>query len=117
VNCRLLQSLVLTVVLGASLLGACGPATTSWDDARVSDAAGARDAVVAYLVEHYGEQGPSPDLSGTETRTTVVIGKTKVEYAADTERGSADWEVWISYPVVAREVLAYEAMVFWRTGF
>ena len=115
-NCRFLQFLVLTVVLGALLLGACGPTTTSGDDARVSDAAGAREAVVAYLVEHYGEQGPSPDLSWTETRTTVVTGKTKVEYTANTERSGADWEVWISYPVVAREVLAYEAMVFRRTG-
>lgn len=115
-NCRFLQFLVLTVVLGALLLGACGPATTSGDDAGVSDAAGARNAVVAYLVEHYGEQGPSPDLSWTETRTTVVVGRTKVEYAADTERGSADWEVWISFPVVAPEVVVYEAMVYRRTG-
>jgi hypothetical protein len=116
VNCRFLQFLVLTVVLGTLLLGACGPATTSGDDAGVSDAAGARNAVVAYLVEHYGEQGPSPDLSWTETRTTVVVGRTKVEYAADTERGSADWEVWISFPVVAPEVVVYEAMVYRRTG-
>jgi len=116
VNCRLLQFPVLTVVLGTLLLGACGPATTSGDDAGVSDAAGAREAVVAYLVEHYGEQGPSPDLSWTETRTTVVIGKTKVEYAADTERGTADWEVWISFPVVAPDAIVYEAMVYRRTG-
>jgi hypothetical protein len=115
-NCRFLWFLALTVVLGTLLLGACGPATASGDDAGVSDAAGARDAVVAYLVEHYAEQGPSSDLSWTKTRTTVVIGRTKVEYAAGTERGSADWEVWISYPVVAPELLAYEAMVFRRAG-
>lgn len=115
-NCRFLRFLVLTAVLGTLLLGACGPATTSGDGAWVSGAAGARDAVVAYLAEHYGEQGPPPDLSWTETRTTVVIGKTKVEYAADTERGNSGWEVWISYRGVAPEVLVYEAMVFRRTG-
>ena len=56
-NCRFLRFLVLTVVLGTLLLGACGPATTSGDGARVSGAAGARNAVVAYLVEHYGKHG------------------------------------------------------------
>jgi hypothetical protein len=115
-NCRFPRFLVLRVLLGTLLLGACGPATTTGDDVRVSDAAGARDAVVAYLAEHYGEQGPSPDVSWTETRTTTVIGKTKVEYEADTGRGDVDWEVWIAYPVAAPETVVYEATVFRRTG-
>ena len=50
-NCRSLRFLVLTVVLGTLLLGACGPATTSGEDAGVSDAAGAREAVLAYLAD------------------------------------------------------------------
>ncbi len=45
-SCRFLLFLVLTALLGTLLLGACGPATTTGDDARVSDAAGARDAAV-----------------------------------------------------------------------
>jgi hypothetical protein len=115
-NSRLLHSLVRTVLLSALLLSACGPATTTGDDNRISDAVGARDAVLANLVEHYGERGPSPDLSWTEQRTTVIVGKTKVEYAAGTERGTADWEVWISFPVVAPEAVVYEAMVCRRSG-
>ena len=72
--------------------------------------------MVAYLVEHYGEQGPSPDLSWKEMRTTVIMGKTEVEYVADTERGTAKWEIWISFPVDAPEAAVYEAMVFRRSG-
>jgi hypothetical protein len=97
-------------------LGACGPTPTLEDDVRVSEPVGARDAVLAYLAEHYGEQAPPLDLAWTETRRAVVIGKTKVEYAADTERGTTDWEIWISYPVVAPEAGVYEAMVFRRFG-
>jgi hypothetical protein len=55
-------------------------------------------------------------LSWIETRTAVVIGKTTVEYAADTDRGTTDWEIWISFPVVAPEAAVYEAMVFRRFG-
>jgi hypothetical protein len=72
--------------------------------------------VVAYLVEHYGEQGPSPDLSWKEMRTTVIMGKTKVEHEADTERGTTEWEIWISFPEDAPEAMVYEAMVFRRSG-
>jgi heat shock protein HslJ len=96
--------------------GASGPTTATEDIAGVSDPLGARDAVLAYLGKLYSEQGPPPDLSWKETRTIAIVGKTKVEYAADTERGTADWEIWISYPVVAPDAVVYEAMVFRRTG-
>jgi hypothetical protein len=40
-----------------------------------------RDAVLAYLAGHSGEQGPPPDLYWTETRRAAVVGKATVEYA------------------------------------
>jgi hypothetical protein len=113
---RFPDSLVFIVVLSAMVLGACGPATSTGDDVSVSGPLGARDAVLAYLASRHGEQRPPPDLSWTETRRSVVIGKTTVEYEADMGRGTADWQVWISFPVVAPEAQVYEAMVFRRSG-
>jgi hypothetical protein len=55
-------------------------------------------------------------MSWQEKRTAVIMGQTKVEYAADTEHGTADWEIWISFPADAPETGVYEGMVFRRSG-
>ena len=67
----------------------------------------ARDAVLAYVGEHYGEQAPASHLAWTEERTTAegLVGGETFQYTA------TDWVVTISYPVVAPENVIYHIVV------
>jgi hypothetical protein len=67
----------------------------------------ARDAALAYLIEHYGEQAPWPNFIWLEEETTPegMVGHVAYQYAA------ADWVVKVSYPVVAPEWTVYHVWV------
>lgn len=67
----------------------------------------ARDAALDYVIEHYPEQAPSPDLIWEGGRTTPegLIGSETFQYTAE------EWVVTISYPVVAPEEVIYQIVV------
>lgn len=67
----------------------------------------ARDAALAYIVELYPDDAPTPGLTWAEERTTPegLVGSETFEYTAD------DWTVTISYPVVAPENVIYQIVV------
>ena len=93
------------------------PATGFWWEGRV-DAEGqvaegpeivltARDAALNYVIEHYPDDSPAPDLTWEGGRTTPegLIGSETFQYTAQ------DWVVTISYPVVAPENVVYQIVV------
>lgn len=119
-----LSILGLVLILGASIFSRCGPgpaeptelltATPTAAAVEGPDPVRARDAALAYVVGHYGEQAPPPGLRWTEERTTPegLVGSETFQYTAD------DWVVTISYPVVAPEAVAYSVVVANQTtGF
>jgi hypothetical protein len=78
------------------------------------DPARARDAALAYLSEHYGEQAPPSGLTWTEERTTPegLVGSSTFEYTAE------NWVVTVSFPIVAPENVVYQVVVANQTtGF
>ena len=68
--------------------------TPAEQPSRPSDPVGARDAVVAYLAEHYGSEAPAAGLVWTETHTKPegLVGGESYEYTA------GDWLIAVSYP-------------------
>jgi hypothetical protein len=67
----------------------------------------ARDAVLAYLSDQYGEDAPASGLTWAEERATPegLVG-------AETYRCTAEeWVITISYPVVAPDQVAYQVVV------
>jgi hypothetical protein len=71
------------------------------------DVRAARDAVLAYVIEQYGEQAPAPGLTWTEGRTTpeVWVGAGTYQYTAE------DWMVTVWYPMMPPEKVVYQVMV------
>jgi len=115
-----LMNLLFLLVASALVLSACTPATGTTSPLPTPqpsgppDAAGARDAVLAYLSEHYAGQAPAADLAWAEKRTTPegLVGGEKYEYAA------RDWVIAVSYPVVAPGNVVYTIAAANRTtGF
>jgi hypothetical protein len=68
---------------------------------------GARDAVLAYLAEHYGGEAPAAGLAWTETHTKPegLVGGERYEYTA------GNWLIAVSYPVVVSENVVYTIAV------
>jgi len=74
----------------------------------------ARDAVLAYLADQYGDQAPPLGLTWSEAYTTPEgwVGSSDLEFTA------GDWVIAISYPVVPPERTVYQVMVANQlTGF
>jgi len=111
-----LSILGLVLILCGLVFGGCAPVTeqptelpTATPTAAAvegSDPVRARDAALAYVVGHYGEQAPPPGLPWTEERTTPegLVGSETFQYTAE------DWAVTISYPVVAPEDVVYDVV-------
>jgi hypothetical protein len=117
-----------TLILSALIISGCTPATvqpteppTPTPTEAVQAPEGicsARDAVLAYVCEHYREQAPASDLAWTEQCTTPegLVGASTFQYAAK------DWVITISYPVVAPEYVVYHVSLgnqttgFWWEG-
>lgn len=70
-----LTILGLVLLAGALMISGCsrsrsaGTPTPSEQSSRPSDPVGARDAVLAYLTENYGDEAPAGDLAWTEKQT------------------------------------------------
>ena len=67
------------------------------------DAAGAREAAIAYLRARYMDQAPPAGVAWTEEDTTPqnLVGSASLRYT------SGDWVIDVQYPVVAPENLVY----------
>jgi len=119
-----LLGLVLALVLSLSFLAGCSPATTPLSPtpptgqeevqptgAPPGDPAGARDAVLAYLAEAYGDLVPALDLAWSEREalTGGLVGSSTFEYEARDEAGP--WTVAVSFPIVAPEQTTYHVLV------
>ena len=77
------------------------------DDVRV-----ARDAALAYIIEHYAEESPAPALTWTEDFIGVPIpegpwGAGTFQYTCTAE----DWAIYISYQFLAPRPVVYEVVV------
>lgn len=71
------------------------------------DAAGAREAAIAYLRARYTEQAPPSGSTWTEENTTPqnLLGSSSLRYT------SGDWVIDVQYPVVAPDSLVYNLEV------
>jgi len=67
----------------------------------------ARDAVLAFLAERYGEEAPAPGMAWTQKRVTPegVVGTESYQLSAE------NWLIAISYPVVAPDMVVYQVVV------
>lgn len=80
----------------------------------VPDPTRALDAVAAFLVANYGEEGPPADLEwvGSAPPAESLVGASTTEYTA------GDWMAVVSFPVVAPENVVYQvSVVNPATGF
>ena len=100
----LVSALVISSCSGAD--SALEPTPTD-QSARPSDPVGARDAVLAYLAENYGDKAPTVSLAWVErhTKPEGLVGGESYEYTA------GDWLITVSYPVVAPESVVYTIVV------
>ena len=119
-----LSTLGLVLILGALILGGCGPgpaqptelptATPTEVTTEAPDPQVARDAALAFVIENYGEQAPVLGLTWVEEVTTPegLIGSSTFQYTAE------DWMVTVSFPLVAPEATIYQVVVANQvTGF
>lgn len=107
--------LTLLLLVGALLVGACGPTPTpiapqptpgAGETPGPGDPAGARDAVLAYLAAHYSGQAPAAGLTWTEKHPTpALLGTETYQYTA------GDWAIGVTFPVVAPENEVYTVVV------
>jgi serpin B len=114
-------SLVLALILSFSTLAGCSPAaaTPTPSAGQVAegtvvappDPAAARDAVLAYLVQAYGDLAPDPDLPWAELEAPAgdLVGSSTFEYQAQDEAGL--WIVAVSFPIVAPDQTIYRVLV------
>jgi len=94
--------------------GDCGPAISQYTEVpkatstEVSEEALdtwlARDAALAYVIEHYNERAPAPGLTWTEERTDLV-GWVEYHFAAE------DWVITIEHAVLPPERIVYQIVV------
>ncbi|MFQ5856877.1 MAG: hypothetical protein ACE5LU_14785, partial [Anaerolineae bacterium] len=78
------------------------------------DVRAARDAGLAYVIEHYGDQAPAPGLTWEEEPTTPegLVGAATYEFT------SGNWVVTLSHAVVPPEMRVYQVVVANQTtGF
>ena len=110
----------ILLLVSALVISGCDPSGSALEPtpigqaSRPSDPVGARDAVLAYLAENYGDEAPVAGLVWTETHTKPegLVGGESYEYTA------GDWLIEISYPVVAPENVVYTIAVSnLATGF
>jgi len=78
----------------------------------LDDVLAARDAALAYIGEHYGEQAPAPGLTWTEDYVGVAVpegpwGAGTLQYTYTAE----DWAVYISYQFLAPHPVVYGVSV------
>jgi putative hemolysin len=103
------SALGLVLILGALVFGGCGPAPAPPTEvpAGAPDPGAARDAALAYVREHYGEQAPALDLTWEEGFVTPegIVGSGTYEYTAE------DWVITVSYPIVAPENVVYHIVM------
>ena len=84
----------------------------------LQDVLAARNAALAYVRKHYGEQAPAQRLSWVEDYIGVPVpegpwgaGTLQYTYTAHTEREAENWVVYIAYPFLAPEPVLYEVDV------
>jgi len=112
------STLGFLLILTGLIFTGCGPTTeppTEVPTATPTEVAAeapeeiraARDAALAYIIEHYAEQAPAPDLTWERGRTTPegLVGSEIFQCTAE------DWVVTTSYPVVALEEVIYQIVV------
>jgi len=78
----------------------------------LDDVLAARDAALAYVSEHYGEQAPAPGLIWTEDYIGVPVpeghgGAGTLQYTYTAE----DWAVYVSYQFLAPKPVVYGVLV------
>jgi len=78
----------------------------------LDDVLAARDAALAYVSEHYGEQAPAPGLTWTEDYIGVPVpeghgGAGTLQYTYTAE----DWAVYVSYQFLAPKPVVYGVLV------
>jgi hypothetical protein len=81
--------------------------TPTVDTAEGPDPIRARDAALAYVIGHYGEQAPWRNLIWLEEEITPegLVGHMAHQY------GAGDWVITISYPTAAPEGVVYSVVV------
>ncbi len=107
----------LLLILATLILGGCahtteqctGFPTTSPTASTVEgpDLIRVRDAALAYVLGHYGDQAPWRNLIWLEEETTP---EQSVGHAAH-QYGAGDWEITISYWTAALEGVVYSVVV------
>jgi hypothetical protein len=119
-----LSILGLVLILGGLILNGCGPVTEQPTELPTAtptaaavegpDPVRARDAALAYVIGHYGEQAPWRNLIwlGEEISPERLVGHAAYQY------GAADWVITISCPTAAPEAVVYSVVVANQTtGF
>ncbi len=108
---------ILALVVGALLVGACGPASavptplpteaTGDETIAIPDPTAARDAALVYLAGSQTAGAPSTGLTWTEENITQegLVGASTFQYTAD------DWLITVSFPVVAPQATIYHVVV------
>lgn len=94
--------------------GDCGPTTSQQTEVTKANPTGisvealdpwlARNAALAYVIEHYSERAPAPGLTWTEERTDWV-GWAEYRYTAE------DWVITIDHAVLPPERIVYQIKV------
>lgn len=112
-----LSALALMLILSGLIFSGCAPTAEPPTDAPAAtptvgavegpDPVRARDAALAYVIGHYGEQAPWPNLIwlGEEITPEGLVGHAAYQY------GGGDWVVTISYPTAAPEAGVYQVVV------
>lgn len=103
----LLFLLASAVILSPVGCASPGPRDTPVPPESPPEVLAARDAALAYLIEHYGEQAPWRNFIWLEQESTPegVVGQMAYQYAA------GDWVVKVSHAVVAPEWTVYHVAV------
>jgi hypothetical protein len=112
-----LPMLGLLLILAALILSGCArtaeqrtgllTSTPTADTGEGPDPIRARDAALAYVIGHYGEQAPWRNFIWLEEEISPkgLVGHSAHQY------GAGDWVITISYPVVAPEAVLYSVVV------
>jgi hypothetical protein len=110
-RCKL-SILGLLLILAGLILSGCAPTTEQHTGLATTTVEGAdpirtRDAALAYVIGHYGEQAPWRNLIWLEEEITpeCLVGHAAHRY------GAGDWVTTISYPRAASEAVVYSVVV------
>jgi hypothetical protein len=114
-----LSILGLVLILSALILSGCRSSEAQRPTVEVPDEVrAARDATLAHVSEHYGEQAPAPDLIWIEKNVTPGWPESPVPDWVEYRYTSEDWVITIGYVVRPPEWIVYRVVVTNQTtGF